>query len=251
MANQCGREPRWQRRLGFQPPELTARAENFRTSERGAALGESHPICSRWRFSIQTGRRPRAAKTLGDGAVSKQSAPLLLCRSRPHRVWGKQTSERTLRAGGNRHRVRRGHFGSIGIAFSPAYLPAQEKKSDVRHPVRRSRRSCRVAIAPFEGTNRSGWEICTMRHFGRVAMGNSPRELTWQADQEPIMANQMDHAPRRHCRLGYFPGGADLPYGEKTNYREASERSAALRDSPRIFKRYLPSQAERRPRATE
>ena len=72
-------------------------------------------------------------------------------------------------------------------------------------------------MATYEETNRSGRKICAMRHFSRVAMDNSPRELTWQADQEPIMANQMDHAPRWHCRLGYFPGGADLPYGEKTN----------------------------------
>ena len=64
------------------PPALTARAENFRTSERSAAFGESSPMRSRRRFSIQTGQRPRAAKKLGDDAVLKQSAPLLLCRSR-------------------------------------------------------------------------------------------------------------------------------------------------------------------------
>ena len=35
-------------------------------------------------------------------------------------------------------------------------------------------------------------------------MGNSPRERNWQAEAEPIMANQSDHASRRQCRLGFF-----------------------------------------------
>ena len=60
-------------------------------------------------------------------------------------------------------------------------------------------------------------------------MGNSPREGNWQAEAEPIMANQSDHASRRQCRLGYFSGGVDRPYGKKTSVRETSERSAVLR----------------------
>ena len=46
-----------------------------------------------------------------------------------------------------------------------------------------------------------------MRYFGRVAMGNFPQEFNWHAENEPIMANQVDHAPRWRCRLGYFSAG--------------------------------------------
>ena len=49
------------------------------------------------------------------------------------------------------------------------------------------------------------------------------------------MANQSDHASRRQCRLGSCSGGVDRPYGKKTNMRETSERSAVLRDSPRVI----------------
>ena len=56
-----------------------------------------------------------------------------------------------------------------------------------------------------------------MRYLGRVAMGNSPRERNWQAETEPIMANQLGRAPRRQCRLGYFSGGVDRTDGKKTN----------------------------------
>ena len=129
------------------PPALTAHAENFRTSERSAAFGESSPMRSRRRFSIQTGQRPRAAKKLGDDAVLKQSAPLLLCRSRPQRVWGRQASEMTLRGGGISAASR--------LRFPPQIYRCRGAKSDVRQPIRRSRRSCRVAIAPHEETNRS------------------------------------------------------------------------------------------------
>ena len=112
--------------LVIYPPELTACTENFQTSRRSSALGESSSIFSRWRFPIQTEERPIVLKKLGDDAVPKQSAPSLLRRSRPHRVWGKRKSRRTLRAGGNRRRVRRGRFGRIGIAFPLADLPARE-----------------------------------------------------------------------------------------------------------------------------
>ena len=74
-----------------------------------------------------------------------------------------------------------------------------------------------------------------MRYLGRLTLGNSPRGVIWKAQKEPIMANQSDRAPRWQCRLGYFSGGVDRPYGKKTNLRETSERSAALGDSPRII----------------
>ena len=191
------------------PPALTARAENFRTSERSAAFGESSPMRSRRRFSIQTGQRPRAAKKLGDDAVLKQSAPLLLCRSRPQRVWGRQASEMTLRGGGISAASR--------LRFPPQIYRRRGAKSDVRQPIKRSRRSCGVAVATYEDTNRSGRKICTMRYLGSVAMDNSPRELTCRAEKEPIMANQLGRAPRRQCRLGYFSGGVDGTDEKKTN----------------------------------
>ena len=72
-------------------------------------------------------------------------------------------------------------------------------------------------MATYEGANRGGRKICTMRHLGKVAMGNLPRELTCRAEKEPIMANQSDPAPRWQCRPGYFSGGVDRPYGKKTN----------------------------------
>ena len=60
-------------------------------------------------------------------------------------------------------------------------------------------------MATYEDTNRSGRKICTMRHYSGVAMGNSPRGFNWRAEKKPTMANQVDPAPRRQCRLGYFP----------------------------------------------
>ena len=166
MANQCGREPRRRRRLilfsaGVDSPR--GKLPNFRAQ------------CRLWRvssdafsaaFSIQTGQRPRAAKKLGDDAVLKQSAPLLLCRSRPQRVWGRQASEITLRGGGISAVSR--------LRFPPQIYRRRGAKSDVRQPIKRSRRSCGVAVATYENTNRSRRKICTMRSLGRDAMDNSP-----------------------------------------------------------------------------
>ena len=179
------------------------------TSERSAALGESPPIRTQWRFPIQTGRRPNAANKLGDDAVPKQSAPLLPCRSRPHQIWGRQTSESTLRAGGI--------SAASALRFPPRTYPRRGAKSDVREPIRRSQRPCGVAISTYEDANRSGRKICTLRHFSRVAMDNSPRGLTWRAEQEPIVASQLDHAPRCQRRLDHFSGRGDLSYGEETD----------------------------------
>ena len=72
-------------------------------------------------------------------------------------------------------------------------------------------------MATYEDANRIRRKICTMRHFSRVAMDNSPRELTRRAKKGPTMAKQLGRAPRRECRLGYLSGGGDLPYGEETN----------------------------------
>ena len=135
--------------------------------------------------------------------------PFLVCRSLPHQVWRKQASERTLREGGI--------LAAPRLRFAPQIYPRRLAKSDVRQPIKGSRRFCRVAMATYEDTNRSGRKICTMRYLGRVAMDNSPRELTCRAEKEPIMANQLGRAPRRQCRLGYFSGGVDRTDGKKTN----------------------------------
>ena len=72
-------------------------------------------------------------------------------------------------------------------------------------------------MTPFDETSPSGRNICTMRYFGRVTMHICPVESTWQAEKEPIMANQVDHAPRWQRGLGYFSDGVDRPYGKTTN----------------------------------
>ena len=107
-------------------------------------------------------------------------------------------------------------------------------------------------MATFEETRRSGRRGFTMRHCGRVAMGNFLRESTGKAENEPIMANQVDHAPRWQCRLRYFAGGIDGTYGKKTNVRETPERSAALGESSRKFTwRYSSTQEDRKPSAAK
>ena len=101
-------------------------------------------------------------------------------------------------------------------------------------------------MATYEGANRGGRKICTVRSFGRVAMDHSPRVLTWQAAKKPTMANQVDRAPRRQCRLAHFPGGVDRPHGNKANVRETPARRAALCDFTRISsRRYFPTLAKR------
>ena len=72
-------------------------------------------------------------------------------------------------------------------------------------------------MATYEETNWSGRRICTMRHLGRVATGNLPRESSRQAEREPIMVNQVDHAPRLQRRLGHFSSSVDRSYRKKTN----------------------------------
>ena len=105
-------------------------------------------------------------------------------------------------------------------------------------------------MATYEDANRSGREICTMRHLGSVAMDNFLRELTCRAEEEPIMANQEGPAPRRPCRLVYFSGGVDRLHGKETNARETSERSAVFGASSREFKRrHFSTQADRKPTA--
>ena len=59
-------------------------------------------------------------------------------------------------------------------------------------------------MGTYEETDGSGRKIGTMRHFRGVAIGHSPRELTYRKGIEPIAANHKDHAPRWQYRLGSF-----------------------------------------------
>ena len=183
------------------PPELSAHTESFQSSERSAASGEASPICTEWRFFTRTGRRPSVAKKSGDRFCFAGVYPV----------------------GFGEDRHRRGHCAKGAFwqrrdcVFPPQIYPRRLAKSDVRQPIKGSRRFCGVAIVTYEDTNRSGRKICTMRYLGSVAMDNSPRELTCRAEKEPIMANQLGRAPRRQCRLGYFSGGVDRTHGKKTN----------------------------------
>ena len=91
-----------------------------------------------------------------------------------------------------------------------------------------------------------------MRYFERVAMDNFLRELTCRGEKEPIMASQLDHAPRRQCRLGHFSGGVDRKYGETTDGLETSEIGAVLGKSSRGFsRRNSATQADRKPRGAK
>ena len=125
--------------LVISPPESTAHTENCRTSERSSALDESSPICSGWRFFVQTERRLSAANKSGDDAFSRESSPCVLRWSRRHRVGNTSTpySQRAAAAastGGARElffrpgQSRRFFFGkgpffrnTLGPAWPAAY----------------------------------------------------------------------------------------------------------------------------------
>ena len=89
-------------------------------------------------------------------------------------------------------------------------------------------------------------------HLGRVAMDSFPRELTCRAEKEPTMASQLDHTPRRQCRLGHFCGGVDRAYGATTDGLETFEGGAVLGESSReLTRRYSSTQANRKPRGAK
>ena len=107
-------------------------------------------------------------------------------------------------------------------------------------------------MATFEGTSRGGREIRAMRYFSRVAVDNFPRKSARKVGEGPTMANHVDCAPRRRRRPGYFFGGVDCRYGQKTSAPETSGRSAGSGDARRIFTwRYFPSQATCKPFAAK
>ena len=227
------------------PIRKTSELPDFRTSKRIAASGEASAICTQWGFPRSDGTEAERGKEVGRrccfATVGSVFAPL----------------ESTPPSGENRH--RRGHcaegaFRQHRHCVLPRGLTRARRrkatfaKSDVREPIKGSRRFCRVAMATYEDANRSGGKICTMRYLGRVAMGNFSGVLTCWSEKEPIMASQLVHAPRRQCRFGHFSGGVDRTYGETTHGLETSESGAVVGKSPRKFSRRNSStQADRKP----
>ena len=124
------------------------------------------------------------------------------------------------------------------MRFPQRASPRRRSKRDVREPIGRSRRCCGVAMDSYAKTTRSGRNTRAMRHVSRVATDNFPRKSTWPAETKPMMAKQVDCAPRWQCRLGYFSGGVGRPYRKKTNERENSERSADSAELPLSFGRW-------------
>ena len=133
--------------LVISPPESTAHTENCQTSEPSSALGECSPICTGWRFFVQTEQRLSAANKTGDDAFSRESGPFLLRWSRRHRVGNTNIGEDAARTG---------HFGSTALRFPPRTYPCRRPKSDVREQAKRSRGSFGVAMSTFEDRDRSG-----------------------------------------------------------------------------------------------
>ena len=129
--------------------------------------------------------------------------------------------------GKNEHRRRDCAAGALlqhrNCVFPRWTYSCRRAKSDVREPIKRSRRYCRVATPTrtkpryFEKTTPSGRSICTLRYFGRLSIDVCARELSCRAKKEPSVAKQVDHGPRRHCRHGYFPVGLDRPREKSAN----------------------------------
>ena len=184
-VDQCGRAQRGYLSAGVHCPP--GRLSNLRTSElQNASPREEERGTPEAERGKEVGRRCCFA------AVGSVFAP----------------PESTPSTGENGH--QRGHCADGGMSAASALrpsagiFPCEEAKSDVREPIKGRRRFCGVALVTYEDTNRSRRKICTMRYFGSVASDNSPRELTCRAEKEPIVANHLGRAPRRHCRFGYF-----------------------------------------------
>ena len=193
--------------LLISPPDPTAHTKYFRTFERSAGLGGSSPICARWRFFIQA--KKSGGKEVGRRRYFKGLGSILA------------SLESTPSSGQNIH--RRGNCADWGtpsgsqLRVPPRTYPCRRAQSDVREPTKRGRRSCGVVMTPFDETSPSGRNICTMRYFGRVAMHICPGESTWQAEKEPIAADQGDHGSSWQCGIGYLIGRVDRPNGQTTN----------------------------------
>ena len=119
MANQFGRAPRRQRRLGVFSAGVDyprRKLPDFWTQRRlGRVFSDLYPAASFHSDGTVTQRREKS----GDDAISKESGPFLLRWSRRHRV-GKTNVGADI--------AWRGHFGGTAIAFSSADLPVRVGK---------------------------------------------------------------------------------------------------------------------------
>ena len=210
MANRVGRAPRWQCRFGYLSASVGCpygELPNFRTLRRpGRVFSDLYPAAF---FSFRRSAAYKRGKQVARRRFFEKVASVFAL---------PESTPVTAKPNHRRRDCAEGAFRQPRLCVSPRRTsPCRRVERGVREPSSGSRRCCGVAMATYEETNWSGRRICTMRHFGRVATGNLPRELSWQAEREPIMVNQVDDAPRRQRRLGYFSSRVDRPYGKKTN----------------------------------
>ena len=170
MANQCGREPRRRRRLILfsagvdsprgKLPNFRAQCRLWRVFSDAFSAAFFHSDRTETTRGKEVGRRC-CFETVGSVVALPESTPAGLGKT------------------GIRDDIARGGISAASrLRFPPQIYRCRGAKSDVRQPIKRSRRSCGVAVATHEDTNRSGRKICTMRYLGRDAMDYSPPELT-------------------------------------------------------------------------
>ena len=156
-----------------------------------------------------------------------------------------------LSSGTNKRRRRtraKGFFGCVAIAFPPADFPVQAVKTRRARTHRQELTLCGVAMDSYAKTTRSGRNTRAMRHVSRVATDNFPRKSTWPAEPKPMMATQVDCAPRRQCRLGYFSGGVGRPYRKKLTSAKIRNVAPIRRSCPcHLAGGLSPTQSERNP----
>ena len=153
---------------------------------------------------MQTEQIPSVANKSGGDAISKDVSPSRLCCSRPNRVRKTYIGEAT---------ARRGHPSRFAIASSPCGLTrAGEHGATLANQLR-----------GVDALAESSWPLSTKQAgaaespFRHSRHGYLSGGVDLAGGEEPIMANQADHAPRRQRGLAYFSGGVDRPYGKTTN----------------------------------
>ena len=120
MANQCGREPRWQRHLSFLTAGVYSPREklpNFRTQCR---LGRVFSALFSVALFHSDGAEAKCGKEVGQQRYFETVGAIV-------------APPESTRSGSGQTNIGedtapRNHFGSIGIPFSPANLPVQGGK---------------------------------------------------------------------------------------------------------------------------
>ena len=102
------------------PIRKTSELPDFRTSKRIAALGEASAICTQWGFLRSDGTETERGKEVGRRCCFETVGSVVALPESTPAGLGKTGIGEDI--------ARRGHFGSIAIAFSPADLPAQGGK---------------------------------------------------------------------------------------------------------------------------